>query len=494
MNALLISPKYPDTYWSYKHALKFIRKKAGQPPLGLMTIASFLPDKTWSKKLIDLNVSLLNDKDIKWADYIFIGAMSVQSVSADAIIKKAKLFHKKIIAGGPLFTEEYDKYECVDHLILNEAEITLPQFLDELEAGNPKKIYQSSSYADITTTPAPDYSLIELKKYHAASIQYSRGCPFNCEFCDVTALFGHKVRLKTTAQIINELENLLKIGWKGSVFFVDDNFIGNKQKLKQELLPAIITWMKNNNYPFIFTTEATVNLSDDDELMTMMVDAGFAQVFIGIETPDESSLAECNKVQNKHRNLVHCVEKIQKAGIEVAAGFIVGFDSDTPSVFEQQIHFIEKSRIISAMVGLLNAPKKTQLYNRLEKEGRILNDFSGDNTDYSLNFIPAMDKELLLKGYQRIIHGIYSSKTYYARVISFLKHYNPPIHLQHKISVNSILAFIKSIFYIGIFRKNRRYYWELLFWSLFNKPKAFPQAVTYSILGYHYQKVFKNIR
>jgi radical SAM superfamily enzyme YgiQ (UPF0313 family) len=494
MKALLISPKYPDTYWSYKHALKFISKKAGQPPLGLMTVASFLPDKKWSKKLVDLNVSSLKDYDLKWADYVFISAMSVQSGSVDHIIRRAKLLNKKIVAGGPLFTEEFDKYETVDHLILNEAEITLPLFLDNLEKGIPHRIYQSNEYADITTTPAPDYSLIKLNKYHSASIQYSRGCPFNCEFCDVTALFGHKVRIKTTKQIITELNNLINIGWKGSVFFVDDNFIGNKYILKKELLPAIIKWMKKNDYPFIFTTEASINLSDDKELMELMVSAGFAQVFIGIETTEEASLAECNKTQNIKRDMVECVEKIQHAGIEVAAGFIVGFDKDPPSVFEQQIHFIQKSSIVSAMVGLLNAPKKTQLYRRLEKEGRIVDEFSGDNTDYSLNFVPVMDKEVLLNGYQKILQGVYSSKTYYARVMSFLKRYNPPFHLKSKITFNSVMAFIKSIFYIGIFKKNRRYYWELLFWSLFNKPKAFPMAVTYSILGYHYRKVFRGIK
>ena len=325
------------------------------------------------------------------------------------------------------------------------------------------------------------------------SIQYSRGCPFNCEFCDITALYGHAVRTKTTQQVLLELDKMLEIKWKGSVFFVDDNFIGNKNKLKKDLLPAVIQWMEKNNHPFIFTTEASINLADDAELMQMMVRAGFAKVFIGIETPDEASLAECNKTQNHKRDLIACVKAIQTAGIEVMAGFIVGFDNDVPSIFQRQIDFIQKSGIISAMVGLLNAPKKTQLYRRLEKEGRILHDFGGDNTDYSLNFIPKMDRHELLTGYQKIIHGIYSSKSYYTRILSFLKHYNPPFKIQRKISFSQFIALLRSVLVIGILKKNRKYYWRLLFWSLFNKPEAFALAITYSIYGYHYRKIFKEL-
>ena len=492
MNVLLISPKYPDTYWSFKHALKFISKKAAFPPLGLVTVASLLPGD-WNKRLIDLNVSSLRKKDIQWADYVYISAMNIQIKSVNEIIVICKEHKKRIVAGGPLFTEEFDKFDAVDHLVLNEAEITFPQFLSDLESGCPKRIYQTSAFPDITKTPVPDYSLIRLSKYASLSIQYSRGCPFNCEFCDITALFGHSVRTKTTQQVLLELDRMLEIKWKGSVFFVDDNFIGNKHKLKTDLLPAIIEWMQRNKYPFIFTTEASINLSDDAKLMSLMVKAGFAKVFIGIETPEEASLAECNKIPNHKRDLIACVRTIQSAGLEVMAGFIVGFDNDTPSIFQRQIDFIQKSGIISAMVGLLNAPKKTHLYKRLEKEGRILSDYTGNNTDYSMNFIPKMDLKELLAGYQKIIHGIYSSKSYYLRIISFLKHYNPPLKLQRKISFSEFIAFLKSVLIIGILKKNRKYYWELLFWSLFNKPETFALAVSYSIYGYHFKKIFKDI-
>jgi radical SAM superfamily enzyme YgiQ (UPF0313 family) len=298
------------------------------------------------------------------------------------------------------------------------------------------------------------------------------------------------VRTKTTDQIILELDNLLKTGWRGNVFFVDDNFIGKKSVLKKDLLPSIIKWMQKNKYPFSYTTEASIDLSDDDELMHLMVEAGFTTTFIGIETPEEACLTECNKKQNINRDLVHSVKKIQSTGLEVSAGFIVGFDNDSPSVFQRQIDFIQSSGIITAMVGLLNAPKKTKLYQRLSKENRILHEWSGDNTDYSLNFIPAMNKHDLLKGYRKIISGIYSSKAYYSRVISFLKEYKPGAMGKTKVTFSRLMAFFKSIFIIGIFNKSRRYYWYLFFWSLFNRPKLFPLAITYSIYGYHYRKVF----
>ncbi len=490
MNILLLYPKYPDTYWSFKHALKFISKKASNIPLGLITIAPLLPD-TWKKKLIDLNVTRLRDKDILWADYVFISAMSVQMASVREIIAKCIEFNKKIVAGGPLFTEEYEQFTEIDHLVLNEAEITLPLFIKDLENGNPERIYSTDKFADITKSPLPDYSLLKSDAYATVGIQYSRGCPFDCEFCDITALFGRHVRTKTSEQIIGELNQLLNIGWKGSVFFVDDNFIGHKNKLKNELLPAIINWMKLNGHPFYFITESSINLADDKDLMEMMVKAGFEKVFVGIETPEVSCLMECNKLHNNNRNLIECVNIIQRYGMEVYAGFIVGFDNDPPDIFQRQIDFIQKSGIITAMVGLLNAPRFSKLYRRLNNEGRIIDQFTGDNTDYSINFVPVMGKNELLKGYQKIVRNIYSSKAYYERVLTFLKKYDPPS--VKPLSFNKLMALIKSIIYIGILKKNRIYFWKIFFWSIFNKPKSFPLAVTYSIYGYHFRKVFRDV-
>jgi radical SAM superfamily enzyme YgiQ (UPF0313 family) len=490
MNILLVYPQYPDTYWSFKHALKFISKKASNMPLGLLTIAPLLPG-IWNKKLIDLNVERLTDEAIKWADYVFISAMSVQLASARQVIERCKFLKKKIVAGGPLFTEEHDQFPEIDHLILNEAEITLPQFLKDLDEGRPERIYQSDEFADITKSPMPDYSLLKFRRYATAGIQYSRGCPFDCEFCDITALFGRIVRTKTTAQIIAELDQLLKIGWRGSTFFVDDNFIGHKKKLKEELLPAIIRWMETTDYPFFFLTEASINLSDDEELMKLMVKAGFAKVFVGIETPEESCLMECNKLHNNNRDLIECVNIIQHNGLEVFGGFIVGFDNDPPNIFQRQIDFIQKSGIITAMVGLLNAPRSSKLYRRLQNEGRIVDEFTGDNTDYSINFIPVMDKNELLKGYHKIIRNIYSSKAYYERVLTFLKRYDR--QCAEPLSFNRVLALIKSILYIGILKKNQIYFWKIILWSIFNKPRAFPLAVTYSIYGYHFRRLYRDL-
>jgi radical SAM superfamily enzyme YgiQ (UPF0313 family) len=490
MNVLLLYPKYPDTYWSFKHALKFISKKASNIPLGLITIAPLLPD-AWKKRLIDLNVTRLTDKDIKWADYVFISAMSVQMASVREIIAQCIELKKKIVAGGPLFTEEYEQFTEIDHLVLNEAEITLPLFIKDLEDGKPQRIYSTDKFADITKSPLPDYSLLKSGAYVTAGIQYSRGCPFDCEFCDITALFGRQVRTKTPGQIIAELNQLLHIGWRGNVFFVDDNFIGHKNKLKNELLPAIINWMELNGNPFFFITESSINLADDKDLMEMMVKAGFQKVFVGIETPEVSCLMECNKLHNNNRDLIECVNTIQRYGMEVFGGFIVGFDNDPPDIFQRQIDFIQKSGIITAMVGLLNAPRFSKLYRRLHNEGRIIDQFTGDNTDYSINFVPVMGKNELLKGYQKIIRNIYCSKAYYERVLTFLKQYDPPS--VQPWSFNKFMALVKSIFYIGILKKNRIYFWKIFFWSIFNKPKSFPLAVTYSIYGYHFRRVFRDV-
>lgn len=490
MKILLISPAYPDTYWSFRHALKFVSKKAASPPLGLLTIAPMLPAH-WERKLVDLNVHPLKEAEIRWADLILIGGMSVQSESARQVIQRCKKLGKTIVGGGPLFTGDPDAWPEIDHLVLNEAEITLPWFLDDLEKGVPGNIYQTEEFADLQLTPAPDYSLIEASDYAQLSLQYSRGCPFDCEFCEITALLGRKVRLKSTRQVIEELDVVYRTGFRGNLFFVDDNFIGNRKRLKQDLLPAIIAWNRERNYPYTFTTEASIDLSDDAELMSAMALAGFEKVFVGIETPDEESLKECNKKLNTGRDLLGSVATIQAAGIEVSAGFIVGFDSDTSSIFQRQIDFIQQSGIITAMVGLLNAPSRTRLYKRLSTEGRILETADGDNTNYNMNFTPVMNRDLLLKGYYKIVHGIYSSKAYYERLKGFLSHFKPIVVNRGRMNKENMMALLRSIFYLGILDKSRIYYWKLMFWSIRRRPEMIPLAVTYSIYGYHFRKVYQ---
>ncbi|MBI4722188.1 MAG: B12-binding domain-containing radical SAM protein [Candidatus Stahlbacteria bacterium] len=495
MKVVLVYPRYPDTFWCFRQALKFISKKATYPPLGLLTVAAMLP-KDWDKKLVDMNISVLKDKDLEGADFVFISAMEIQKVSAKEVMSKCKKMGIKIVAGGPLFTTGYKEFSGVNYFVLNEAEITLPLFLEDLRNGYAKHIYTTNEFPDIEKTPIPLWGLIDMKKYKSMNLQYSRGCPFDCEFCDIVNLFGHRVRTKSRDQILAELESLYYQGWRGGVFFVDDNFIGNKRKLKSEILPAMINWMGIKRHPFSFSTETSLDLSDDDELMQLMAKAGFNSVFVGIETPDEKSLAECNKVQNKNRNLVASVKRIQKSGLQVIGGFIVGFDSDLPSIFKRQIEFIQKSGIITAMVGLLNAPRGTKLHQRLIKENRLWKNPSGDNTDFSINFMPKMNYEVLIKGYKRIISKIYSPKPYYERVKGFLKDYKPPQKLHFHFGYIRFHsgypgAFFKSIWVLGIKDKPKFYYWKLFFWSLFKRPRLFPFAITYAIYGYHFRKIFK---
>jgi radical SAM superfamily enzyme YgiQ (UPF0313 family) len=489
MNILLINPRIPDTYWSFHHALKFIRKKAANPPLGLLTVAAMLPP-SWNRKVVDLNTSRLSDTSIRWADYVMISAMSVQQESVKEITERCQRLGARIIAGGPLFTGDPKPFMHLDHLILDEAEITLPLFLADLDNGKPRKIYRTDQFADIRQTPPPDYSLINVNHYAQLNLQYSRGCPYNCEFCEITSLLGRKVRIKTPDQVIGELEAIYRTGYRGSLFFVDDNFIGNKKVLKEILLPRIMRWNRVHRNPFTFTTEASINLSDDPSLMEMMAAAGFERIFVGIETVNEESLEECEKNHNRDRDLVASVRLIQDAGMEVTGGFIVGFDNDPPSIFQRQIEFIQESGIITAMVGLLNAPNRTRLYERLSREGRIIENFDGNNTNLSMNFIPAMDKEKLLRGYHTILQSIYSSKTYYERLIRFLRNYTPGPNNRRRVDAGRILALFRSLLYIGILSRSRLYYWKLFLWSLFKRPNLFPMAITYSIYGYHFQKLY----
>ena len=486
MKALLIYPEFPDTFWSFKHALKFIHKKAAFPPLGLLTLGAMLP-KEWSTRLIDLNVKAVTEKDLAWADAAFISGMSVQKDSAHQIIARCKAGGLKVVAGGPLFTSEYEKFNQVDHFVLNEAELTLPLFLADLKRGSAKPVYKTSEFSDISKTPIPIWELADMKRYASMNIQFSRGCPFDCDFCNVTVLFGHRPRIKSSGQVIAELDALYGLGWRGQVFFVDDNFIGNKRHLKTQLLPALVEWRKDKK-GIRFNTEASVNLADDRQLMEMMVKAGFDTVFIGIETPDEESLGECNKKQNKNRDLIESVKNIQRAGLQVQGGFIVGFDSDTQSIFQRQIDFIQKSGIVTAMVGLLQAPVGTRLYERLKQEGRVLGHTSGDNVDGTTNIITRMDLDTLHEGYRKIMLHIYSRKHYYRRVRTFLREYKAP-KTQFSLDYQRFLAFFRSNIRLGIIGRERLQYWGLLWWTLFRRPGLLPLAVTLAIYGYHFRKV-----
>lgn len=491
MNVLLISPQFPETFWSFAHALRFVRRKASQPPLGLLTVGALLP-REWKKRLADLNVRTLTDDDLAWADYAFIGAMAVQHSSAREVIAKCNTAGVPVVAGGPLFTMEHGRFSGVDHFVLDEAEVTLPRFLDDLARGTPAHVYRAGEYADLTTSPTPLWELADLKQYATIGVQYCRGCPYDCDFCNVTALLGHRPRTKNVEQVIAELDRLSALGWRGNVFFVDDNLIGNKRDAKAKFLPALVAWQERHARRFPFNAQVSMNVADDVELLGLLSRAGFDTVFIGIESPDDTSLANCNKKQNLKRDLVADVKRVQRAGIEVSAGFIVGFDNDTASSFERLAEFIQTSGIVTAMVGMLQAPAGTRLFDRMRSEGRLLGTMSGDNADGSTNIVPTMGLEELRAGYRELIARLYEPKHFYARARTFLREYRRPV-ANHRLDARRLFAFARSVARLGVVGRERVHYWRLIGWTLFRRPRLLPHAVTLAIYGYHFRIIAENV-
>lgn len=489
MNILLVYPEYPATFWSFKYSLKFISKKAAFPPLGLLTVAAMLPGD-WRKKLVDLNVEPLSDEHLAWADMVFISAMIVQKESAQQVIQRCGKLGKKVVAGGPVFTTQHEQFEGVDHFVLNEAEITLPLFLKDLDAGQLKPLYTSDERPDIRQTPVPLWSLIDPRNYATMAIQYSRGCPFNCEFCDIIIMNGRIPRQKSPAQMQREFQALFDAGWRKSVFIVDDNFIGNTKEVKQ-MLPTLIDWQREHRFPFTLLTEVSVNLANDKELMQLMSGANFFKVFMGLETPNHDSLIECGKKQNTSRSLAEIVDTIHRHGMQVMGGFIVGFDQDPENIFDMQVRFIQQIGVVTAMVGILTALPQTRLWHRLKAEGRLLSDASGENTDGGLNFEPIMEKEKLIKGYQKLLTTLYSPKNYYRRINTFLKSYTPTA--KTRLTRDDLLAFLRAAWRLGIVSKTRFCYWKLLVKTFFVKRRALPIAVELAIHGFHFQKILERV-
>lgn len=494
MNILLVYPKMPDTFYAMQHFIDVIGRKAAYPPLGLLTVAALLPED-WSKKIADLNVSALTQQDLAWADYVFLSAMNVQEESVRNIVHQCKEAGKKIIAGGPLFTHEFERFPAIDHFVLNEAEITLPLFLKDLEEGKPKEIYQSDLFADISKSPLPDFSLVDMDNYIYSIVQYSRGCPYMCDFCDVTALFGRKPRTKSSQQMIRELEAIHQEKSVRLVLFADDNLIGNKRELKKELLPALIEWRKKVNPGFFFATQLTINLVDDEELMQLLIDAGFRHIFIGIETPDEAGLLGSLKKQNLKRNQLENINKLHEAGFIISAGFIVGFDTDTPSIFQQQVDFIQESGIPLPIVNILKAPPGTELFDRIKKEGRLSKAFAFSEGD--TNIVPKMDEEVLYEGFLRLIRDIYSPKKSYERLIQFLNNYGGPktsVQVKESYGIKDALMVLRIIFLLGIKDPNRAYFWKLIMWAFQNKPKHLDKTLFYGIMIYQMHQTYLHIK
>ncbi len=484
MNALLLYPKWPDTYWSFKHALPFQGKRSSYPPLGLLTIAALLPTH-WVKRLVDTNVRALTDSDLAWADVALVSGMLVQKDNLLAILARCRARGIRTVVGGPIASGFAELHRYADHVVIGEAEDLIAPLAEDLERGAAKPQYKASEMPSLDRSPLPDLSLINTRHYCSMAIQYSRGCPYNCEFCDIIEIYGRKPRTKSVSQVITELEQLYRLKWRGAVFLVDDNFIGNKKNVRQ-LLPALAEWNNRHRRPFTFFTEASMNLADDPELLALMKAAGFIRVFLGIETPVEASLKEANKLQNTQRSLLDSVRCIQQHGIEVMAGFIVGFDSDPEDVFDRQVEFIEESAIPIAMVGLLQALPGTQLYRRLEREGRLVSDANGNNIDCNLSFIPTMSAQCLLDGYRSILKRIYAPDAYYDRVRRFLERYQPT---RTRRSFSEYIALCRSVVKQGILGDARASYWKLLIDAATRYRHAFGTAVTLAILGYHFNAV-----
>ncbi len=486
MKILLVSPRTPGTFWSFQHVLRFVAKKAAFPPLGLLTVAALLP-RDWELRVVDLNVRRLDDADLRWADYVLLSAMIVHQESVREIARRCVALDRRIIAGGPLFTTGHENFPEIPHFVLGEAEKIMPEVVADLQHGSLQPVYRAPAFPDLAETPVPRWDLIRPRDYVTMAAQFSRGCPFDCEFCDIIVMNGRVPRTKSPEQFVAELEALRQRGWKDMVFVVDDNFIGNKARTRA-LLHAIIAWRERTQPLMGFLTEASINLADDADLLALMVQAGFRKVFVGIETPSAASLEECRKLQNRGRDLVAAVKILQQAGLEVMGGFIVGFDSDTGDIFKEQFDFIQRSGVVTAMVGLLTALPKTRLHQRLKLENRLLADSSGNNTAATLNFLPKLNRDYLETGYRELMRRLYEPRNYYRRIRIFLKNHHTT-NGRKRLSWADISAFVKSFWLLGVWHRGRWAYWWFFLTTLLRRPRQFRVAIELAIIGHHFRCV-----
>ena len=486
MKVLLVYPRNPDTFWSFKHVLRFVSKKAAFPPLGLLTVAAMLPP-AWDLRLVDLNVADLCDDDLVSVDYVFLSGMIVHRHSAHEIAARCAVLGKTVIAGGPLFTTGYRDFPEIRHFVLGEAEDVIGQLIADMECGSPRPLYRAVDWPDVRKTPVPRWDLLRMRDYVTMPVQFSRGCPFACEFCDIVIMNGRVPRTKNPAQVVSELEALRLAGWKDMVFIVDDNFIGNRKRAR-DMLDALIDWRRRVSPRMGFLTEASVNLADHRELCELMVEAGFKKVFLGIETPSASGLEECGKTQNSKRDLADAVQTLQRRGLEVMGGFIVGFDSDPPDIFARQFEFIQRTGVVTAMVGLLTALPQTVLYRRLAHEGRLLAESGGNNTDAAVNFVTRLDRDFIISGYKELMRKLYAPRDYSRRIRAYLRvleSRGPAMRL----SWSDLQAFLKSLWLLGVWHRGRRAYWGLFWWTLLSRPRKLPSAMELSILGHHFRRI-----
>ncbi len=490
MKILLVYPRSPDTFWSFKHVMRLVAKRAAFPPLGLLTVAAMLP-ADWEVKLIDTNVDPLADRDIAWADWVMLSGMIVHRESAREIALRCAALGRPVIAGGPLFTTGHRDFPEIPYFVLGEAEDVIAAVVADMREGTVKPTYRGTGFPDINTAPVPRWDLVNLRHYVTMPVQFSRGCPFDCEFCDIVAMYGRVPRTKAPQRVIAELDALRHAGWRDMVFIVDDNFIGNKKRVR-ELLNALLEWRVRTQPDIGFLTEASVNLADEPELLDLMLRSGFKKVFVGLETPVVASLEETRKVQNSKRDLVEAVKAIQAAGLEVMGGFIVGFDNDPLDVFRRQFDFIQRAGVVTAMVGLLTALPQTRLHARLTREGRILAQSQGDNTSAALNFVPRLDRGYLFDGYRDLMRSLYAPANYYRRVRTFLSSWQPR-GPDLRLAWTDVRAFVRSLWMLGVLRGGRFAFWRLFWATLIARPTKFRAAMELAILGHHFRTVAERL-
>jgi radical SAM superfamily enzyme YgiQ (UPF0313 family) len=490
MNVLLLYPLFPKTFWSYDHFMEMADLKASIPPLGIITVAALLPEE-WTIRFFDRNVNPESEADWEWCDLVILSSMLVQQDDFHSLIRQAVSNGKKVAVGGPYPTSIPDAAldSGAHYLILDEGEITIPLFIDAIEAGEERGIFRAAEKPDVSTSPVPRFDLLKREDYLMMAIQFSRGCPFNCEFCDIITLYGRKPRTKDIDQTLRELQTLYDLGWRGSIFIVDDNFIGNQRNVKL-LLRSLIPWMEEREYPFTFLTEASVNLAEDEELLELMAKAGFYGVFLGIETPDQDSLKMTGKNQNTRSPLTVACERINQAGLMIYAGFIIGFDSEKPGAGQRIQEFIEATSIPQPMLGILQALPNTALWNRLEKEERLLGIMGAGEQNTLMNFVPTRPIAEIAHEYLDALWAMYEPTAYLNRCLQHCLNITPNRYSQQKVNFpirKAVRLMTKLIWTQGIQMKEiRGQFWHQLWVILRTKPQFLSLYLGICAVGGHF--------
>ena len=495
MRVLLLYPLFPPSFWSFEKTLALVNCKSLMPPLGLITVAAILPQE-WEFRLVDHNIEEIVETDWEWAELVIISGMIVQKNDLLTLIAAAKQRNLPVAVGGPYATTSPDEILAAqaDFLVLDEGEITLPMLVEALRRGDRHGVFRATEKPAVTKTPIPRYDLLDMTAYDNMSVQFSRGCPFQCEFCDIIVLYGRKPRTKTPQQLIAELECIYDLGWRGAVFLVDDNFIGNKRNVKL-LLKELKIWMAQKSYPFGLTTEASVDLAQDNELMQLMVECNFKKVFLGIETPDTDSLALTSKFQNTRDPLVESVDKITKAGMQVMAGFIIGFDDEKPQAGDRIVRFVEETKIPVAMFSMLQALPNTALWNRLSREGRLINSDANINQTTLMNFVPTRDIEEIAKEYVNAFWQLYEPSAYLNRIYDYyLKLGDAKNVAPKRPSWKTIRALGLLLWKQGVIAKTRRLFWHNLLRVLLKKPRQLEIYLTLCAYLEHFTEYRQIVR